>query len=101
MLTTDECRDYLNIPNGMDEQLLAQAIQCGYDYLTDAIDDFDALYTENELFKRRADAWVKFYYVPDTYDQREGAYDGTRLEMNRPARAALTQLQLYRKEGKQ
>lgn len=98
MVTVDEVKEYLNIFDDSNDKMLESMIQGGYDYLVDAIDDFDYIYAENEVFARKADSFVKHYFVPDAYDQREGMYDGARIDMNRPARAVLTQLQLYRKE---
>lgn len=97
MLTVDQVKQYLGIPGTQDDAFIELIITDGYDYLRDAVDDFDTLYNSEGSFKRKADAWVLNFYTADAYDQREGAYDGQRVDMNRPSRALLTQLQLYRK----
>ncbi len=98
LITTADVKAYLRIPHTDDDTFIAAAIQDGYDYLADAIDDYATLYAGNETFARKCNAWVLRYWMPDAYDQREGGYDGQRVDMNRPARAMLTQLQMYKVE---
>ncbi len=99
MITVDDVKGYLKIPYDDEDSLITRMIQDGYDQLDDAINDFDEIYKENKKFARKADNWVLCYYMPDAYDQREGAYDGRRTGMNYPARSELTKLQLTRKES--
>lgn len=98
MISPEIVQEYLKVPDTGGYALISSMIEDGYDYLRDAVDDFDEIYAGNERFKRKADAWVLRYWMPEAYDQREGGYDG-RLTMNYAARSQLTQLQLYRKEG--
>ena len=97
MISVDDVKKYLNIPGTNDDTLISGIITTGYDYLAGAIDDFSEK-QKNEAFSRLADAWVLHMWCPDAYDQREGGFDGQRMAMNYPARAMLTQLQMY-KEG--
>lgn len=97
MVTTADVMAYLNIPEDS-SGLLQAMIDSGYDYIRDAVDDYDDIYGSNEQFKRKVDFWVLHFWMPDAYDQREGAYDGQRLRMNYPAQALLTQIQMYKKE---
>ena len=43
MITASDVKNYLRIDYTNDDALITSAIQAGYDYLTDAIDDFDLL----------------------------------------------------------
>lgn len=95
MITASDVKNYLRIDYTDDDALITSAIQAGYDYLTDAIDDFDLLYSSNTVFARKADMWVLCHYLPPMYDQREGMFTGKAAEMDYGARALLTQLQLY------
>lgn len=99
MISTADVKDFLKIPYDDEDILISNILQAGYDYLDGAIDDFDEIYTENEAFQRKADMFILHFWCPDAYDQREGGYDGNRMTMNYPARAMLTQLQLYKKGG--
>lgn len=96
MITTDDVKDYLRIPYADDDTFITSLITAGYDYLRDAVDDFDDIYKANTIFAGKADLWVETMYVPPAYERREGAYDGEN-EMNYASRAMLTQLQLYKK----
>lgn len=93
-----DVKNYLKIPYDDDDSIIEGMLTDAYDYLADAVDDFEDLYTENERFSRKADNWVLHYYMPDAYDQREGGYDGRREKMNYPGRSIITQLQRYRKK---
>lgn len=95
MITASDVKNYLRIDYTDDDALITSAIQAGYDYLTDAIDDFALLYSSNTVFARKADMWVLCHYLPPMYDQREGMFTGKAAEMDYGARALLTQLQLY------
>jgi hypothetical protein len=98
VITPETVLEYLKVPDTGGYALISSMIEDGYDYLRDAVDDFDDIYKTNDRFSRKADAWVLRHWMPEAYDQREGGYDG-RIVMNHAARSQLTQLQLYRKEG--
>ena len=76
MITASDVKNYLRIDYTDDDALITSAIQAGYDYLTDAIDDFALLYSSNTVFARKADMWVLCHYLPPMYDQREGMFTG-------------------------
>ena len=102
MVTVEAVKDYLVIPDedtGPDS-LIAEIIQNGYDYLADAVDNFDKLYENVELFARKADSFVKFHWVPAQYDEREGMHSN-HPKLNYAARSLLTQLQMYEYEEEQ
>lgn len=100
MITADHVKDYLRIPlEQTDEDAFIESIiQDGYDYLRDAVDDFDEIYEENSIFQRKADRFVLHFHVPTAYDEREGMGAGAK-EMSYAARSLITQLSLYRKAG--
>ena len=94
MVTVAEVKEYLRIPYDEEDVFVQSIIEAGYDYLQDAVDDFDKLYQSNERFARKADYFVKLHWSPTAYDQREGMLSGEPA-LNYAARALLTQLQLY------
>lgn len=98
MVTLEEVKEYLNIVGDDDDRILNREITAGYGYLEDAVDDFQAIYDNNEKFKNKADAWVLDFWLPDAYDNREGGWAEGSAGMDPRARAMITQLQLYRKE---
>ena len=95
MITASDVKNYLRIDYTDDDALIESAITAGYDYLTDAIDNYTQLYASNEVFARKADSWVLTHWMPPMYDQREGMFTGKASAMDYAARALLTQLQLY------
>lgn len=97
MITAEQVREYLRIPYADDDSFIERIIKQGYDYLKDAIDDYDELYRENQIFSGKCDMWVLTHWTPGAYDQREGMFTG-KPEMDYAARAMITQLQLYRKD---
>lgn len=97
MITVDEVKEYLRINHDDDDALIEEFIIAGYDYLRDAVDDFDDIYKENQTFARKADLFVKTKWLPNEYDNREGMQSGGE-SLNYAARSLLTQLSLYRKE---
>lgn len=100
MITIDQVKDYLRIPADLteDDVMLTTIIQDGYDYLRDAIDDFDVIYEENDVFQRKSDRFVLHFFVPTAYEEREGMGSGAQ-QMGYAARALITQLSLYKKVG--
>lgn len=98
MVTVQTVKNYLRIPYDDDDQFIKQLIDGGYDYLRDAVDDFDLLIAGNANFSRKADYFVLMHWLPLGYDQREGMTSGEPA-LNYAARSLLTQLQLYRYEG--
>lgn len=97
MITAEQVKEYLRIPYADDDSFIERIIKQGYDYLKDAIDDYETLYAENITFSGKCDMWVLTHWIPGAYDQREGMFTG-KPEMDYAARAMLTQLQLYRKD---
>ena len=97
MITVEHVREYLRIPYTDDDVFIERTIRQGYDYLKDAIDDYELLYAGNPTFSAKCDMWVLTHWAPGAYDQREGMFTGN-SEMDYAARAMLTQLQLYRKD---
>ncbi len=95
MITAADVKNYLRIDYTDDDALIASAITAGYDYLADAIEHYSELYSSNAVFARKADSWVLCHWMPPMYDQREGMFTGRASAMDYPARALLTQLQLY------
>lgn len=94
MLTTAEVKQYLKIDYADDDTLISAGIQAGYDYLSNAIDDFSDLLDSNETFARQVKIWVLTQWMPVFYDEREGMYmDSPNLSY--AARSQLTQLQMY------
>lgn len=100
MITINQAKDYLRIPfEHTDEDMFIESIiNDGYDYLRDAVDNFDAIYAENEVFQRKADRYVLHFHVPTAYDQREGLESGP-MQIGYAARSLLLQLSLYKKAG--
>lgn len=94
MVTVDQAKKYLHIPYDDDDSFIQSIIDVGYDYLRDAVDDFDKLQAGNEQFARKADALVLTQFLPDLYDKREGGTSGEPA-LGYVARAMITQLQLY------
>lgn len=99
MITVDEVKQYLRVPYEDDDALINELIVTGYGYLRDAVDDFDALYSENENFQQKADSWVKLHWTPIGYEQREGGNVNAGDGLNFVARSVITQLQTYRYKG--
>ena len=95
MISTEEAKQYLRIPYNDDDQFLESIIEAGYAYLRDAVDDFDAIYAQNETFSIKADLWVKTMWLPEAYDNREGMTAGN-PSMGYVSRALITQLSLYK-----
>ena len=91
-------KKYLRIDYSDDDTFIADIIQAGYYYLTDAIDHFEDLYNSNEEFARKVELWVETQWCPSFYDRREGMFDDPDAGLNYAARAMLTQLQLYKYE---
>ena len=98
MIQTEDVKAYLRIDYEEDDDFIADAIQAGYNYLKDAIDDFTGLYHMDESFAQKADMWVLTQWCPPMYDQREGMLTDRGSNLNYIARAMLTQLQMYRVE---
>jgi hypothetical protein len=100
MIVLADVKDYLRIPQDLteDDVFLNTIIEDGYDYLRDAVDDFDEIYNGNELFARKADRWVLNFHCPTAYEEREGMGSGAK-EMGYASRALITQLSLYGKAG--
>lgn len=94
LVTVEEAKDYLNIPDDFQDSMIAGMLQNGYDYLENAVDDFNKLYENNAVFARQADSFVKFHWFPVQYDQREGMCSND-PSLNYAARSLLTQLQMY------
>ena len=59
MVTVADVKEYLRIPCDDEDVFIQSIIEAGYDYLQDAVDDFDKLYQSNERFARKADYFVK------------------------------------------
>lgn len=98
MIQASDVKAYLRIDYNDDDNFIADVIQTGYDYLADAIDDFQALYEGDAVFGRKADMWVMTQWCPPMYDQREGMLTDRDTGLNYTARAMLTQLQMYKVE---
>lgn len=98
MISVDQVKDYLRIPYEEDDAYIESVIGQGYSYTRDAVDDFDAIYAEDAAFSDKCDMWVLTQWMPSAYDRREGMFTGA-VTMDYTARAMLTQLQMYRKEG--
>ena len=98
MIQTTDVKAYLRIDYNEDDNFIADIIQTGYDYLADAIDDFQALYEGDAVFGRKADMWVMTQWCPPMYDQREEMLTDKDTGLNYTARAMLTQLQMYKVE---
>lgn len=94
MITCEEAKEYLRINIDDDDNLINEIIVGGYDYLRDAIDDFDEIYEQNETFARKCDLFVKTKWIPPNYDNREGMEFGAD-KLSYTARSLLTQLSLY------
>lgn len=98
MISINQTKAYLRIPYKEDDSYITSAIIQGYSYLRDAVDDFDEIYTKDSVFSDKCDMWVLTQWMPNAYDRREGMLTGV-VTMDYTARAMLTQLQMYRKEG--
>lgn len=98
MISVDQVKDYLRIPYEEDDAYIESVIGQGYSYIRDAVDDFDAIYAKDSAFSDKCDMWVLTQWMPSAYDRREGMFTGA-VTMDYTARAMLTQLQMYRKEG--
>ena len=98
MISVDQVKDYLRIPYEEDDAYIESVIGQGYSYIRDAVDDFDVIYAEDAAFTDKCDMWVLTQWMPSAYDRREGMFTGA-VTMDYTARAMLTQLQMYRKEG--
>lgn len=98
MISVDQVKEYLRIPYEEDDGYIESVINQGYSYIGDAVDDFDAIYAEDAAFSDKCDMWVLTQWMPSAYDRREGMFTGA-VTMDYTARAMLTQLQMYRKEG--
>lgn len=96
MILASDVKNYLRIDYAEDDTFIANIIAAGYDYLAAAIDDFSTKYSGSAEFVRQADIWVLAHWCPPMYDQREGMFAGQNMQMDYPARALLTQLQLYK-----
>jgi len=96
MIQPSDVKAYLRIDYADDDSFIAGAVQAGYDYLADAIDDFSELYAASTVFARKADTWVLTQWCPPMYDQREGMLVDKDTKLNYVARAMLTQLQMYK-----
>lgn len=95
MITASDVKNYLRIDYATDDAFIARIISAGYDYLAAAIDNYSTKYAGSAEFVRQADLWVLTHWCPPMYDQREGMFTGQNTVMDYPARALLTQLQLY------
>lgn len=100
MITVQTVKNYLRIPYDDDDQFIKQLIDGGYDYLRDAVDDFDKLFASNAAFARKADLFVLCHWTPTGYDQREGM-TADEPALNYSARSLLTQMQLYHYEAEE
>ena len=98
MISIDEVKQYLRIPYTEDDDYIQKAIDQGYGYLKDAVDLYTELYDSNRNFADKCDMWVLTQWLPSSYDRREGMFTGV-TQMDYAARAMLTQIQMYRKEG--
>lgn len=98
MISVDHVKDYLRIPYEEDDAYIESVIGQGYSYIRDAVDDFDEIYAKDSAFSDKCDMWVLTQWMPSAYDRREGMFTGA-VTMDYTARAMLTQLQMYRKEG--
>lgn len=98
MITVNDVKQYLRIPYTEDDDYIQKAIDQGYGYLQDAVDQYTELYDGNQTFADKCDMWVLTQWIPSSYDRREGMFTGV-TEMDYAARAMLTQIQMYRKEG--
>lgn len=98
MLTLEFLKNYLVIPVDMTEGvdwLLLKFCEVAKLYLSNAIDDFDVLYAEDERFRKQADEWMLFY-VAELYQNRNIYAEGT--EPSYQVMALMIQLQTYNKE---
>lgn len=98
MISVDQVKDYLRIPYEEDDGYIENVISQGYSYIRDAVDDFDEIYAKDAAFSDKCDMWVLTQWMPSAYDRREGMFTGA-ATMDYTARAMLTQIQMYRKEG--
>lgn len=99
MITTDEVKTYLRIPYNDDDTLISQMISQGYNYLENAVDDFNELYDDNyKGFADMCDLWVKTQWMPTFYDQREGMLTDKQNDLTFIARSMITQLQTYERK---
>ncbi len=96
MIQASDVKSYLRIDYTEDDNFIADAIQAGYEYLADAIDNYSELYSLNAAFTHKADMWVLTQWCPPMYDQREGMLTDKDIKLNYAARAMLTQLQMYK-----
>lgn len=94
MVTTQEVKNYLRIPDTTDDNYIAGIICAGYNYLENAVDDFEEKRTSSEKFEKLADTWVLTQWCPTMYDQREGMTAGDK-GLGFVARSLITQLQLF------
>ncbi len=101
MIQTADVKNYLRIPSTLtdDDSFIASIISAGYNYLTDAIENYSELYSGDTVFSGKCDMWVLTQWCPPMYDQREGMFTGQNVAMNYTARAMLTQLQMYKYES--
>lgn len=97
MVTTAQVKEYLEIPYNDRDTMIAGIIQDGYDYLANAVSNFQELYDSNAVFARQADSFVKHHYFPAYFDDREGMLSAN-PSLNYAARSLLTQLQMYEYE---
>ena len=95
MLDLEYIKDYLVIPLDMTEgvdNLLLKFVDVAKVYLSNAVDDFDALYENNAKFRKQADQWMLFY-VAELYQNRNIFAEGTEPSFH--LKALMTQLQTY------
>ena len=97
MISLLDVKNYLWIVDDEDDAFILSAITAGYDYLANAVDDFDILKASDASFQRLADMWILTQWIPAAYDEREGMHSEA-PSLNYTARAMLTQLQLYEYE---
>lgn len=97
MVLLTDVKNYLRIVDDEDDGFISSAIAAGYDYLANAVDDFNGLNASDASFQRLADMWVLTQWIPAAYDEREGMHSEA-PSLNYTARAMLTQLQMYEYE---
>lgn len=99
MITVDDLKEYLYIPNEItnDDRTIGFMIDASYSYLRGAVDDFDALYKQNLDFKKQADLYALFYTAELYQNRNQFNSDRGNSYMTR---SLITQLQTYKLEDK-
>lgn len=95
MITINDAKDYIYVPAfvTIDDMAIHGFILAAYTYMRGAIDNFDAIYEENEEFGTLADLYATMY-VAELYQQRNQYSTGSSTP-SFLVRALMTQMQTY------